>query len=328
MKTFRVLAIGGALVACTIAMLGSWTRINQAGMTCPDWPLCRGAVIPILHGGVVLEWTHRLLAGCETFIVAALIVIGWRLRATVRNLSGILIALGAVFVLQVLLGGATIFLANSPLSVMIHWGTAMLLLAILTSLVVISLVCDPARPGSLEFSWRRAGVLPFVAACAFVTMCVGAYVSSSGAGLACLSVPGCGPSFFGEGGPQALQMTHRLLAGALVVFAVAALVLHPGRLVRSTVALRAAAILLALQITLGVLNVLWLLPTPLREAHAANAVAVFLAFVTAMVLASLEGSLALNVLASKNETRNTLQHKRNAAQDGEDDREIFQPIET
>ncbi|HLI96096.1 MAG TPA: COX15/CtaA family protein, partial [Candidatus Baltobacteraceae bacterium] len=172
------------------------------------------------------------------------------------------------------------------------------------------------------------GLLPLVALCAFVTMCAGAYVSSSGAGLACLGVPGCGPTFFGEGVPQALQMTHRILAGTLVLFAIAAAVLHPGRLVRSTRALRVALILLALQITLGVLNVLWLLPTALREAHAANAVAVFLAFVTATVLASLEGSLPLDVLAAKNEARNALQNKRDAAQDGEDDREILQPIET
>src|SRR5579872_4394196 len=303
MKTFRVLAVAGALVACTVALLGSWTRINQAGMTCPDWPLCHGAVVPILHGGVVLEWTHRLLAGCETFIVAALIAVGWRLRSSIRNLSGLLIALGAVFVLQVLLGGATIFLKNGPLSVMFHWGTAMLLLAILTSLVIVAFAFDPARPGSLEFTWRATGLLPFVALCAFITMCAGAYVSSSGAGLACLSVPGCGPSFLGENAPQALQMTHRILAATLALFAVAALVVHPGRLAASTRALRVAVILLALQITLGVLNVLWLLPTALREAHAANAVAVFLAFVAAMVLASLEESLP-GALASKKEARN------------------------
>jgi heme A synthase len=54
------------------------------------------------------------------------------------------------------------------------------------------------------------------------------------------------------------------------------------------VTLRIALVLLTLQIVLGVLNVLWLLPTPLREAHAANAIAAFLAFVVATVFASLE----------------------------------------
>lgn len=288
MRTFRALVIAGAIVAFALAMLGSWTRINGAGMTCPDWPLCRGAVVPVLHGGVVLEWMHRLGAFIETFVVAALVVTGLRLRSAIPALGGMLIALSAVFVLQVLLGGATIFLANSPLSVMFHWGTAMLLLTVLISLAVVAFMYD-ARQTAPTFAWRRGTVPLLIAtASAFATMCAGAFVSSSGAGLACLSVPGCGPGFFGQTLPQALQMTHRLLAAGLVVFAVAAAVLLPHTLRRATAAVRIALVLLTLQIVLGVLNVVWSLPTALREAHAANAVATFLCFVIATVFASLE----------------------------------------
>ena len=288
MKAFRALAVAGTLVACSIAMLGSWTRINSAGMTCPDWPLCRGAVVPVLQGGVVLEFTHRLLAGLETFLVAALIAVGWRLRARIPGLGGLLIALGIVFVTQVLLGGATIFLANSPISVMIHWGTAMLLVGILSALVVIAFAYDSQQQPA--FGLSGAALLLFVTACGWVTMCVGAFVSSSGAGLACSGVPGCGSSFFGQTGPQMVQMLHRVLAATFAISALAALVLHPRRFSRSTVALRVAVVLLALQITLGVLNVVLLLPTALREAHAANAVFTFLGFVIATVLASLDAS--------------------------------------
>jgi heme A synthase len=94
--------------------------------------------------------------------------------------------------------------------------------------------------------------------------------------------------FLGQTVPQALQMTHRFLAAALVVFAVAAAVQLPRSSRMATAALRIALVLLALQIALGVLNVLWLLPTALREAHAANAVATFLGFVIATVLASVD----------------------------------------
>lgn len=288
MKIFRALVVAGMVVAFALAMLGSWTRINLAGMTCPDWPLCRGAVVPVLHGGVVLEWLHRLLAFFETFIVAGIVVTGLRLRAAIRPLGGMLIALAAVFVLQVLLGGVTIKFANSPLSVMIHWGAAMLLLAVLCALAIMAFTYDARQSPSPREGGRGTAPLALATACAFVTMCAGAYVSSSGAGLACLSVPGCGPGFLGETVPQTLQMTHRLLAAALVLFAAAAAVLLPAYQRRATVALRVALVLLALQITLGVLNVVWLLPTALREAHAANAVATFLAFVSATVLASLE----------------------------------------
>jgi heme A synthase len=286
-RTFRALVLAGAFVAFALAMLGSWTRINGAGMTCPDWPLCRGAVVPALHGAVVLEWLHRLLAFFETFVVAALVVTGMRLRTVIPAVGPIVLVLAAVFVLQVLVGGATIFLANSPLSVMIHWGTATLLVAVLGWLAVVAFA--PESPDSRQASAQQPDLVPLSIATgwAFVTMCVGAYVSSSGAGLACLDVPGCGPGFFGATIPQALQMTHRFFAASLVAFAVAAAILLPRSRVRATVALRVALLLLALQIALGVLTVLWSLPPALREAHAVNAIATFLAFVMATALASL-----------------------------------------
>lgn len=302
MKIFRALAVTGAIVAFCLAMLGSWTRINQAGMTCPDWPLCQGAIVPVLHGGVVDEWTHRLLAGLETFIVAALIIAGMRLRATIPALRGILVALGAVFVLQVLIGGATIFLKNSPLSVTIHWATAMLLLTTLCTLVVVAFSYDP-REAPPSFGKDLIAPLFVASGWAFATMCAGAYVSSSGAGLACLDVPGCGPAFFGDTIPQALQMLHRFFAATLVVFAIAAALFLPRTFVRPRIALYVALTLMVLQITLGVLNVVLRMPTALREAHAANAVATFLSFVIATVLMSLEAGKAAVPARASSSTR-------------------------
>ena len=291
LRTFRALVIAGLVVAYALAMLGSWTRINQAGMTCPDWPLCRGAVVPVLHGGVVLEWLHRLLAFFETFIVAALVVTGLRLRAAIPVVGRLLLALAAVFVLQILLGGVTIFLANSPLSVMFHWGAAMLLLTVLASLAVVAFTYDRRRGAPAFGAGRGVSALLVAAAWAFAAMFVGAFVSSSGAGLACPSVPGCGaPDFLGRTGPQAAQMTHRFLAATLAVFALLACGVVPAAHRRATLALRVGLLLVALQITLGVLNVVWALPTALREAHAANAVATFLTFVVATVLASIESA--------------------------------------
>ena len=163
----------------------------------------------------------------------------------------------------------------------------MLLLTVLTWLAVVAFTYDPraARP---VFARRRgSAALALASALAFATMCAGAYVSSSGAGLACAGVPGCGAGFFGHTGPQMLQMTHRLLAVGLFVFALVCAGAFPPAERRAAIALRIAIVLIALQITLGVLNVVvWLLPTALREAHAANAVATFLVLVVATVLST------------------------------------------
>ncbi len=291
MKVFRGFAVAAAALAFAIAVLGSWVRINGAGLTCPDWPLCHGALVPSLEGGVILEWSHRLIAFIESFVVLGAIVTGWRVRRAIAGVSATLAALGVVFLVQVGLGGATVLLSNSPPSVALHWGTGMALLATLTVLAVLSIVApSPERSRTLFRGDAATGTLAVVALVAFVTMCVGAYVSSSQAGLACATVPTCDGTLFGSTAPQFVQMLHRLFAFAcalLAFFAAAvAVATRAGRTVRGFAF--AGCALIVVQIGLGIGNVLWRLPIDLREAHAANAAATFITFTLAATLAALE----------------------------------------
>ena len=45
--------------------VGSATRVMNAGLACPDWPLCYGQLVPTqqMNLQVFLEWFHRLDAG-------------------------------------------------------------------------------------------------------------------------------------------------------------------------------------------------------------------------------------------------------------------------
>src|SRR5581483_6803992 len=193
MKSLRRLALGANLIALATVMLGSWTRINGAGETCPDWPLCHGRIFPSLADGTLWEWTHRLLAICVAPVIAALVVAAWRQRRRSPFIGPATIAIAAIFLAQVLLGAATVRLANSPASVVLHWATAMALVAALSAMTVFAAALDdadargPLEPAALTVN----AVLGLTALAAFATMCVGAYVSSSGAGLACLSIPSC-----------------------------------------------------------------------------------------------------------------------------------------
>ena len=49
--------------------------------------------------------------------------------------------------------------------------------------------------------------------------------------------------------------------------------------------------LIVLQVMLGMANVVWQLPLGLREAHAANAAATFIAFICAIVFAAIDGTV-------------------------------------
>jgi heme A synthase len=200
----------------------------------------------------------------------------------------------------VLLGGATVLLANNPPSVVWHWATAMLFLAGLTALAVLALL-EPAAGAPPA---PQSGLLPLLAAtalAAFVTMCAGAYVSSSGDGLACVTFPACGGSWFGATAAETAQMVHRFAAGVVLVLATIAAVWAA---VSTTPRVRAAVFIactcVAAQIALGIANVAWALPTELREAHAANAVATFIAFAVSVSIATLDGTvLRTNVPARR-----------------------------
>jgi heme A synthase len=293
MKRLLTLALATDLVALITLMLGSWTRINGAGLTCPDWPLCHGRLLPTMAGGTLWEWLHRLLAFAVAPLVIALVVVAWRQRNGSPFMTPTLGLIAFLFVVQVLLGAETVRLANTPFSVVIHWATAMALIAALSALAVFAAASGVGQNRNVEapgVSMLLAVVLGMSAFIAFLTMCIGAYVSSSGAGLACLSIPGCAGSIVVHTSGQFVQMLHRVAAAATLISAAGAFALAWAQPATSRVriAVGTGVALVAVQVLLGLLNVTLRLPTDLREAHAVNAALLFLALFVAAAFAMLD----------------------------------------
>ena len=290
-RVFRLALAADGLALLTL-VLGSWTRINGAGLTCPDWPLCRGHLIPAMAGGTQWEWTHRLLASALSLAILALVCTAWTQRKRTPFIAPTLWTIAALFVVQVVLGAETVRLANVPISVVLHWGTAMALIAALSAMTVFAAAAEKApalRPGA---DAQILAALGITTVAAFLTMCVGAYVSSSGAGLACLSIPGCAGNVVVYTAGQSVQMLHRFAAGATLLCAVTAFALAWARpaSARTRAATSTGMALICVQIVLGLLNVALRLPVDLREAHAINASLAFVAFFVAAVFALLDGA--------------------------------------
>ena len=124
-----------ALVA--LVAIGGATRVMEAGLACPDWPLCYGSLLPgrQMNLQVFLEWFHRL----DAFVVgvALLVLAGASLRYRRRLPTGFplaaLLALGLVAV-QGLLGALTVSQLLAAGTVTAHLATALLLVALVSAM--------------------------------------------------------------------------------------------------------------------------------------------------------------------------------------------------
>lgn len=273
-------ALAGSLVAVTFGLMvfGASVRVNDAGLACPDWPLCFGEVIPTIDVGVAFEFGHRVLAGGVSLGFLGLVGLMWRRRQGVPSLAFRLAGLAAVVLaIQILLGGLTVWELLAEWTVTSHLlaGNTFCLLLFLIALTLREagrpLVRDPV-------AWVQRGFAAGLALLVSLQVALGGLVSSSYAGLACGTWPGCNgaawfPTFSGLVG---LQVTHRLIAYVLLAVAVLAMATSRGR-GRAGKATLLVGGLIVMQGGLGVMNVLWHLKAEITLAHTAGAAAIVLA---------------------------------------------------
>ena len=130
-----------AIATLLLMAVGSATRVMNAGLACPDWPLCYGQLVPTqqMNLQVFLEWFHRLDAALIGFSAIALTGLSWWWRKELPSwLPGMATFALFLIVFQGVLGGLTVTQLLRFDIVTAHLGTALLffctLIAIATSL--------------------------------------------------------------------------------------------------------------------------------------------------------------------------------------------------
>jgi heme a synthase len=268
-RRYTLLARAAAAATYLLIVLGAVVRITGSGMGCGDhWPLCNGHLFPPIDDvGTVIEWSHRLVAALVSALVVGLALYAWRATDPGRQpgVPGVsrvprapLVALG-LLVLQIALGAITVKLELPPWTVILHLGTAMVLLATLL-VAARDPVGVPHRP---PLSWPLLSL-------AFITVLFGALTANLGAAAACSGFPLCNGEFWPSGGELAVvQWVHRLLAYSLAAGAIAVAVKAKRRGAWGVV------VLVVMQIALGAATVLLGLPPVLQAAHVALGAAVW-----------------------------------------------------
>jgi heme a synthase len=287
------LAFAAVALTFVVVVVGAYVRLSDAGLGCPDWPLCYGRPVPD-QGEDPRAWKemgHRYLAGTLGILIFVLLLVSLRTRQSPR-LAG---AIAALVVFQATLGKWTVTMLLKPAIVVAHLLGGMALLALLVWFAL-------ERMRHQESPEARALRIPALLAliAVGVQILLGGWVSANYAALACPDLPLClgqavppmdfgnafhvlrelGRTDAGELLPQAaltaIHWSHRMFA--LVAVAVAGwTVFAAGKTLRGLAI--TIGLLLLLQFALGVANVVFSLPLALAAAHNAGAAALLASLV-------------------------------------------------
>ena len=219
----RGATLSGRLAALTVLTLfltfdlivvGSFTRLTDSGLGCPDWPGCYGQASPLgasvpiaaeqaaLPGGPVthakawIEMLHRYLAMAVGLLILVAMLIAWRARRELP-LSPWWSALTLAWVVaQGLFGKYTVTLKLYPAVVTGHLLGALGLLALLVLQVrwlqgtEIS-TAEPPQAWPSAQPRRAAPWIVGVGVLLLMQIALGGWVSSNYAVLACRGFPTC-----------------------------------------------------------------------------------------------------------------------------------------
>jgi cytochrome c oxidase assembly protein subunit 15 len=146
--------------------IGSATRVMNAGLACPDWPLCYGELVPTkqMNFQVFLEWFHRLDAALIGVSAIALVGVSWwNRRGLPKWLPWASTFALFLIIFQGILGGLTVTELLRFDIVTAHLGTA---LVFFSTLLAIGTALTPYQAtgtvGKLPWVGLTATILVYV----------------------------------------------------------------------------------------------------------------------------------------------------------------------
>ena len=314
MNQIKNLSLIGICMAFVVIALGAWTRLVDAGLGCPDWPGCYGFVFwpndeieiaiaesrfptyPYDINKAIPEQVHRLFAAALGFIAILLVFLSFE-KTKNKSIQRWTIFLLILICCQGLFGYLTVSLKLLPIIVTTH------LFGGFATLMLLYFIYLKSRNFEI-FNQINISNLKVIASIAFGVLIfqifLGVWTSTNYASLACADFPTCQGSYMPEMdfkngfnlnqevGPNylyglldnparvAIHYSHRVSALLLTLI----FLILMSRLWFSDAAPLASTlgILLLTQITLGIINVVYVLPLYVAIAH--NLVAALLLLAT------------------------------------------------
>lgn len=260
--------LGGLIVEVFFLIaLGGAVRTMNAGLACPDWPLCFGDVIPDYHPQVYLEFLHRAMAGLVSITTAVLAIALFRSQApaALKWIMGFTLALLAA---QVVFGGLTVLLQLHYGVVATHLGMGTAFFALLRW---IHLSLKQGPEAAVTSAWQRIWSYVVIVA-VFGQIILGGLVASKYAALACPDFPLCNGQWVPTlQGPVGTHVLHRFNAYLVAVIVAINWLLNRDASPRAKSVASGMMGMVLLQICLGVANIVFRVPPLISVLHLAMA---------------------------------------------------------
>ena len=230
-KRLRVLTLVTLFLTFDLVIFGSFTRLTDSGLGCPDWPGCYGSASPVgaqlhieaaqsamptgpvTHSKAWIEMIHRYLATGVGVLILTLTLVTWLARRdelrkrsmaneknsptnTPATLSPWWPALTLAWVcLQGAFGALTVTMKLFPAIVTLHLLGGLILLALLRAQSVrYGQAQEGVRPVLITPAVRRFMMAAFTLL--WLQIALGGWVSTNYAVLACTDFPACQGSFW------------------------------------------------------------------------------------------------------------------------------------
>ncbi len=209
-RWIRGLSLAGVLLCFGVIVLGAYTRLTNAGISCPDWPECYGHITPVgaadsptaqarfpgrpLNVGRAWhEMIHRYAAGTLGLIIIVISALAIASRGQIVGV-GYGLLLFATVIVQAVLGMWTVTWLLKPLIVTLHLIFGMTTLALLWWLWLALQRAPMPGSGRAEATGplRLAyGLSVLGLAVLAVQFFLGAWTSANYAAYACPDFPTC-----------------------------------------------------------------------------------------------------------------------------------------
>lgn len=115
-KKFRNLVWFAACYTYIVVYLGAYVSHTDSAGGCSGWPLCNGAVIPELSGGVLIAFIHRLGAMTLFIVIAVVGHFAFRKHPDTQEIRSLGVAATVLMIVQIFTGAFLVLnLTNSRL---------------------------------------------------------------------------------------------------------------------------------------------------------------------------------------------------------------------